>query len=179
MVPVNLPTLAWRDTAAFAPDASHTNLQKKKPLTGELNQNPGHRHIDGVSPRLSFSCLVWDSWVPNRKRDNSSGTAHTLIKAEGCKAGKKCEARILSNTCETGKKKKRYLSQLVLLAAHMTELAASAAPIFFVLLRGALCWFKAKPVEGLTAHLAVQHLTTAIPPEQTSNYVKPFCMTLK
>lgn len=47
---------------------------------------------------------------------------------------------------------------LVFPPAHMAKLAAATAPVFLVLLSGALRWFKAKLVEGLTAYLAKQHL---------------------
>lgn len=39
-------------------------------------------------PKLSSSCFVWDSLVPDRKHDNSSGTVRTPTTAEG----EKCNA---------------------------------------------------------------------------------------
>ena len=48
----------------------------------------------------------------------------------------------------------------VLLAAHMTELAPSTAPVLLVLLRRPLGRVETEPVEGLAAHLAVEHLST-------------------
>lgn len=47
---------------------------------------------------------------------------------------------------------------LVFPPTHVAKLAATTAPVFLVLFRGALRWFKAKLVERLTAYLAIQHL---------------------
>ena len=57
---------------------------------------------------------------------------------------------------------KLYLCGLVLPAAHMAKLAATAAPVLLVLFRRAVSWIKAELVEGLTAYLAIQHLQKEI-----------------
>ena len=48
----------------------------------------------------------------------------------------------------------------VLLAAHVTELAPPTAPVFLVFLRRPLRRVQTEAVEGLAAHLAVEHLST-------------------
>lgn len=87
MVPLSVPTLPWCNTATFTPDACHTNLHKMCHISTR-NQNSMMKISIGLRfptnlPRLSSSCFVLDSWIPNRKHDNSSGTFHTPVKAEG------------------------------------------------------------------------------------------------
>lgn len=49
--------------------------------TQSLNSKQKRRRLN--LPKLSSSCFVLDSWVPDRKHDSSSDIVHIPIMAEG------------------------------------------------------------------------------------------------
>lgn len=165
MVPLSVPTLAWCDATTFTSDACHTDLHTNRQISVPATECLWEINVcfcfrNKSLPKLSSSCFVLDNLVPDRKHDNSSGTVRTptMAEDENCNAYSLHDYREVKLSRTFTRIRRLYLRVLVFSATHMTELAAAAAPVFLVLVRGPLCWFKAKHVERLTAYLAMQHL---------------------